>query len=54
MLAILNSAREMGLDAISFRKLKYRLAFLNERHYGDPGLGVFRNLISVNPFYDNR
>ena len=52
MLAILNSAREMGLDAISFRKLKYRLAILNEKQYGDPGLGVIRNLIAENPSYD--
>ena len=52
MLAILNSAREMGLDAISFRKLKYRFAILNEKQYGDPGLGVIRNLISENPSYD--
>lgn len=52
MLAIFNSARDMGLDAISFRKLKYRLAILNERQYGDPGLGVIRGLISENPSYD--
>lgn len=52
MLAIFNSAREMGLDSISFRKLKYRLAILNERQYGDPGLGIIRNLIAENPKYD--
>ena len=52
MLAIFNSAREMGLDSISFRKLKYRLAILNERQYGDPGLGVMRNLIAENPSYE--
>lgn len=52
MLAIFNSARDMGLDAIPFRKLKYRLAILNERQYGDPGLGVIRNLIAENPSYD--
>lgn len=52
MLAIFNSAREMGLDSISFRKLKYRLAILNERQYNDPGLGVIRNLIAENPSYD--
>lgn len=52
MLAIFNSARDMGLDSISFRKLKYRLAILNERQYGDPGIGVIRSLISENPSYD--
>ena len=52
MLAIFNAAREIGADAISFRKLKYRLAILNERQYGDPGLGVIRGLISENPSYD--
>ena len=52
MFAIFNAAREIGADAISFRKLKYRLAILNERQYGDPGLGVIRGLISENPSYD--
>ena len=52
MLAIFNSARDMGLDSIAFRKLKYRLAILNERQYGDPGLGVIRSLIAENPSYD--
>lgn len=52
MLAIFNSAREMGLDSITFRKLKYRLSILNERQYGDPGLGVIRSLIAENPSYD--
>lgn len=52
MLAIFNSARDMGLDSISFRKLKYRLAILNERQYEDPGIGVIRSLISENPSYD--
>ena len=42
----------MWLDSISFRKLKYRLAILNERQYGDPGLGVMRNLIAENPSYE--
>ena len=42
----------MGLDSISFRKMKYRLAILNEREYNDPGLGVMRSLIAENPSYD--
>lgn len=52
MLALFNSFRDMGLDSISFRKMKYRLAILNEKHFGDPGLGVMRSLMSENPFYD--
>ena len=52
MLAIFNGARDMGLDSISFRKMKYRLAILNEREYNDPGLGVMRSLIAENPSYD--
>ncbi len=52
MIAIFNSARDMGLDSISFRKLKYRLAILNERQYNDPGLGIMRSLIAESPSYD--
>lgn len=52
MLAIFNGVRDMGLDSISFRKMKYRLAILNEREYNDPGLGVMRSLIVENPSYD--
>lgn len=52
MLAIFSSAMEMGVDSISFRKLKYRLAILNESQYGDPGLAVIRALISENSSYD--
>ncbi len=52
MLAIFNSAAEIGGDSIAFRKFKYRLAILNESQYGDPGLGLMRWLISENPSYD--
>lgn len=52
MLAIYNSARDMGLDSISYRKFKYRMAILNESQFNDPGLGIIRNLISENPSYD--
>lgn len=52
MLAIYNSARDMGQDSITFRKLKYRMAILNESHFGDPGLGIIRSLIAENPSYD--
>lgn len=41
-----------GLDSASFRKFKYRLAVLNESHYGDPGLEIILRLITENPFYD--
>lgn len=52
MLAIFNSARDMGLDSISFRKFKYKMAILNESVFEDPGLGIIRNLLAENPSYD--
>ena len=42
----------MGLDSISYRKFKYRLAILNERIYADPGAGLMRQLMAENPGYD--
>lgn len=53
MLAVYASYRDSGLDSIAFRKLKYRLAVLNERQYGDPGLEIIRGLIAENPNYDS-
>jgi len=52
MLALYNKVRDLGLDSISFRKMRYRLALLNESHYGDPGMGIIRSLMSENPTYD--
>ena len=31
--------------------MRYRLAILNERQYGDPGAGLMRQLIAENPAY---
>lgn len=52
MMVLFNQSREMGLDSISYRKFKYRLAILNERIYGDPGAGLMRQLMAENPAYD--
>lgn len=52
MMALFNQSREMGLDSISYRKFKYRLAILNERVYSDPGAGLMRQLLAENPAYD--
>lgn len=52
MMALFNQSREMGLDSISYRKFKYRLAMLNERVYSDPGAGLMRQLLAENPAYD--
>ena len=52
MMDVFNQSREMGLDSISYRKFKYRLAILNERVYADPGAGLMRQLIAENPRYD--
>lgn len=52
MMDIFNQSREMGLDSISYRKFKYRLAILNERVYADPGAGLMRQLMAENPGYD--
>jgi len=52
MMDIFNQSREMGLDSISFRKFKYRLAILNEKVYADPGAGLMRQLMAENPGYD--
>ena len=52
MMALFNQSREMGLDSISYRKFKYRLAILNEQVYSDPGAGLMRQLLAENPAYD--
>lgn len=52
MFAIRERVKDSGQDSISFRKLRYRLAVLNEKHYGDPGAGLIRQLIDENPGYD--
>lgn len=52
MISIYDSVCSKGVDSSSFRKFRYRLAILNESHYGDPGAGVMRALITENPAYD--
>ena len=51
MIRLYDALRERGLDAETFRKVRYRLAILNERQYGDPGAGLMRQLIAENPAY---
>lgn len=52
MLNIQTSFLESGQDSISFRKMRYRLAILNERVFNGSGAGIIRHLIRENPFYD--
>lgn len=52
MMALFNQSREMGLDSISYRKFKYRLAILNEQVYSGTGTGLMRQLLAENPAYD--
>ena len=51
MISLYDALRERGLDAEAFRKVRYRLAILNESQYGDPGAGLIRQLIAENPAY---
>ena len=51
MIRLYDALRERGLDGEAFRKVRYRLAILNELHYGDPGTGLMRLLIAENPAY---
>ena len=52
MIGIFQDVNGNGLDSPSFRKFKYRLAVLNESHYGDPGIDILARLIIENPYYD--
>ena len=52
MISIFKDMVGNGLDSSSFRKFKYRLAVLNEGHYGDPGVELMISLIAENPRYD--
>ena len=52
MLAIQERFFETGQDSPAFRKMRYRLAILNEKVFGDPGAGLMRQLITENPGYD--
>jgi len=52
MIVICASTINVGLDSVSFRKIKYRAAILNERQFDGPGLDMIRSLIDENPYYD--
>ena len=51
MISLWDALRDKGLDAETFRKIRYRLAILNERVYHDPGAGLMRQLMAENPAY---
>lgn len=51
MIAIFQDTVDNGLDSSAFRKFKYRLAVLNESHYGDSGVEIMAKLIAENPYY---
>ena len=51
MIALWDTLRDRGLDAETFRKIRYRLAILNERVFHDPGAGLMRQLMAENPSY---
>ena len=52
MIGIFQDTYDNGLDSPAFRKFKYRLAVLNEGHYGDTGFDILVKLIAENPYYD--
>lgn len=52
MFALFHETTGNGLDSTAFRKFKYRLAVLNESHYGDSGIDIMADLIAENPYYD--
>lgn len=52
MIGIFQDVNGNGLDSPAFRKFKYRLAVLNESHYGDQGFDILARLIVENPYYD--
>lgn len=52
MIDVFQTTVDNGLDSSSFRKFKYRLAVLNESHYGDSGVEIIVRLIAENPYYD--
>ena len=51
MLQLYEELRDRGLDDEAFRKVRYRLAILNELVYKKPGAGLMRQLIYENPSY---
>ena len=51
MIAVFKETTGNGLDSPSFRKLKYRVAILNENHYGESGIAIMADLIGETPGY---
>jgi len=52
MMDLYKELRDKGLDSEDFRKFRYRLALLNEEHYGDPGAWIMKDLLIETPSYD--
>ena len=52
MIAVFRETTDSGLDSPSFRKLKYRVAILNETHFGESGIDIMADLIGEIPNYD--
>ena len=52
MIRLFEKSADYGTDSPAYRKFRYRLAVLNEKHYGDPGFHIIKELISENPYYD--
>lgn len=48
---IYSSLTDRGQNPMTFRKIRYRWAILNEREYHDDGIGVMRQLLTENPGY---
>lgn len=44
--------RDKGSDSESFRKVSYRVAVLNESKFKESGIGIMRQLLVENPYYD--
>lgn len=44
--------RDKGSDSESFRKVSYRVAVLNESIFNESGIGIMRQLLVENPYYD--
>ena len=52
MTDVLTDNQENGLDSPAFRKLKYRVALLNEFQFGSLGFPGIVSLIAENPGYN--
>lgn len=52
MIDMFRETTDNGLDSPSFRKMKYRVAILNEFHYGEKGVDIIADMIGEMPGYD--